>query len=401
MEVAARRTKHLRRLGARRIRDGLLAHLHLFNLLLGTLARHVHAVAAAGGRMVVGVGADLVTLGCHALDRLHVIGLIGNLLADREERRHGVVLLQHVEQFLGRGPRAIVEGERDDFLAVRVRVVLQIDVVGALLHGFLHRLARHFAGALLHLGRLTGHVHVDGPLAQLHLTRSRLLGGNIVVLGRVGAVVQLNDIALVQLSCAVGHLIAVDRAGKGSAAALFQNLPVDGEQIARLRGDDALGDHVVQGRPPIHRARHAVDRHVELQRVQIQVHPHADGGQNDHGDDNGDDARLLLALLLVAPHIGIGSHLAIGLGGRNDPRGHLGRVARIAVRRRRLARLGLGLLIGVRLIGRRLMQARILHLGAIVRLLARRCRLLLRGRGLRCRLGAHFRRDGRRLRLRC
>ena len=242
---------------------------------------------------------------------------------------------------------------------------------------------------------------MDGPLAQLHLARGRLLGSYIVFLGHIGAVVQLDHIALVQLSCAVGHLIAVDRAGKGSAAALFQNLPVDGEQIARLRGDDALGDHVVQGRPPIHRARHAVDRHVELQRVQIQVHPHADGGQNDHGDDNGDDARLLLALLLVAPHIGIGSHLAIGLGGRNDPRGHLGRVARIAVRRRRLARLGLGLLIGVRLIGRRLMQARILRLGAIVRLLARRCRLLLRGRGLRCRLGAHFRRDGRRLRLRC
>ena len=388
VEVAARRAEHLRRLAARRVRDGLLAHLHLFDLLFRALARHVHAIAAAGGRMVVGMGADLVPLGRHALDRLHVIGLIGYLLTNGKERRHGVVLLQHVEQLARRGPRAVVEGQRDDLLAVRVRVVLQIDVVGALLHRLLHGFARYLARARLHLGRLAGHVHVDGSLAQLHLARGRLLGGDIIVLGRVGAVVQLNDIALVQLGRAVGHLVAVDRAGKGGTAPLFQNLPIDREQVSRLRRDHALGDHVVQGRAPIHRARHAVDRHVELQRVQIQIHPHADSGQNDHGDDNGDDARLLLALLLVAPHVGIGSHLAIGLGGGNDPRGHLGRIARIAVRRR-LVRLGLGLgrLIVMRLIGLRLVKARILRLGGSGRLLAGHNRLLLEGRRLRCRLG--------------
>ena len=351
--------------------------------------------------MVVGMGADLVPLGRHALDRLHVIGLIGYLLTNGKERRHGVVLLQHVEQLARRGPRAVVEGQRDDLLAVRVRVVLQIDVVGALLHRLLHGFARYLARARLHLGRLAGHVHVDGPLAQLHLARGRLLGGDIIVLGRVGAVVQLNDIALVQLGRAVGHLVAVDRAGKGGTAPLFQNLPIDREQVSRLRRDHALGDHVVQGRAPIHRARHAVDRHVELQGVQIQVHPHADGGQNDHGDDNGDDARLLLALLLVAPHVGIGSHLAIGLGGGNDPRGHLGRIARIAVRRRLVRlRLGLGRLIVMRLIGLRLVKARILRLGGSGRLLAGHSRLLLESRRLRCRLGLMSRWGGRRLRTR-
>ena len=55
------------------IRDSLV------DLLFRALARHVHAIAAAGGRMVVGMGADLVPLGRHALDRLHVIGLIGYL----------------------------------------------------------------------------------------------------------------------------------------------------------------------------------------------------------------------------------------------------------------------------------------------------------------------------------
>ncbi len=50
-------------------------------------------------------------------------------------------------------------------------------------------------------------------------------------------------------------------------------------------------------------------------------------------------------------------------------------------------RLGLGRLIVMRLIGLRLVKARILRLGGIGRLLAGRNRLLLEGRRLRCRLG--------------
>ena len=77
--------------------------------------------------MVPRVGCDLVPFIGHACD---LIGVRRDLFADGVERCFCSVLLQDIEDLLGRTiPRSIVESERDDFFTVGVGVVVHQTII--------------------------------------------------------------------------------------------------------------------------------------------------------------------------------------------------------------------------------------------------------------------------------
>ena len=95
--------------------------------------------------VIPGVGRDLVPFAGHACD---LIGVRGDLFADGVERCFCSVLLQDIEDLLGRAiPRSVVKGERDDLFAVGVGVVVHQAVIDLFLGDLLNGLARFRARA--------------------------------------------------------------------------------------------------------------------------------------------------------------------------------------------------------------------------------------------------------------
>ena len=109
--------------------------------------------------MIPGVGCDLVPFIGHACD---LIGVRRDLFADGIERCFCSVLLQDIENLLGRAiPRSVIEGERDDLFAVGVGVVVHQAVIDLFLGDLLDGLARFRARAGYRFAILTRQENVE------------------------------------------------------------------------------------------------------------------------------------------------------------------------------------------------------------------------------------------------
>ena len=111
------------------------------------------------------------------------------------------------------------------------------------------------------------------------MARLALHGLGLVILGGIGAVLDLERIALVKGRGGIGELAAVDGTRERRTTALLEYLPIDGEEVAGLRGHDALVYDIAYRSAIVHRACHAVDRHVVGGRVQIEVHADPDAAK--------------------------------------------------------------------------------------------------------------------------
>ena len=306
--------------------DCLKALLNLLNLLVSSHVRQVHALATASS-VVPRVRADLVALVMRAL---HHVGVIGNLIADGEERCVRVVLLQNIEDLCRRVlPRAVVEGKRNHLVVAGVcgvNLVLLVHRGGRILG---HGLAGNLAGLRRAHAVLAIDVHVQRAvpvIVVLDAFVGNLLGGRIVVLRDVGAVLDVNGIALPDLLRSVVGGVPVDGRGKAVAAALGDNARVNGEQVARRRGGESVVDEFVDRRSVGDGVFRSVYGDIESGRVQNEERADADGDDKDRYNADGNRTGAFRA--------------ALGVAGVIVVDGGVGRVVSVRLRARAIVRCG-------------------------------------------------------------
>ena len=231
--------------------------------------------------MVPGVGRDLVALLVDALDD---VGVLGDLVADLEERGLGAVVLEDVQDLGGGvGPGAVVEGEGDGLLVAGVDGVDRVAGVLGLLGDLGRGLAGDLAGADLLLAGLTVGVHVDRARPVVLVGAAchggldgPLLGG--VLLLDVGTVGNLDLGATREVCLGVGDLLFADGGGELGATTLLQDATVDGHEVAGLGRGPAAVDGVLHGGEPVAHVADVVDADAVQRRV-------------DHADDDRDDEK--------------------------------------------------------------------------------------------------------------
>ena len=326
LEVATRRAHDAGGVFADGVLDCLKALLNLLNLLVRGHIREIHALAAASS-VVPRVRADLVAL---VVRTFHHVGVIGNLVADGEERRVRVILLQDVEDLFRRAlPWAVVEGKRNHLVVAGVcgvNLVLLVHRGGRILG---HGLAGNLAGLRRAHAVLAVDVHMQRAvpvIVVLDALVGNLLGGRIVVLRDVGAVLDVNGIALPDLLRSVVGGVPVDGRGKAVAAALGDNARVNGEQVACRRGGKSVVDEFVDRRSVGDGVFCSVYGDVESGRVQNEERADADGDDKDCYNADGNRAGAFRA--------------ALGVAGVIVVDGGVGRVVSVRLRARTIIRRG-------------------------------------------------------------
>ena len=212
--------------------------------------------------------ADFVAL---VMRTFHHVRVVGNLLANGEERRVRVILLQDVEDLSRRVlPRAVVKGQCDHLVVAGVRgvdLVLLVHRGGRVLG---HGLAGNLAGFRRAHTVLAVDVHMQRAVPVIIVLDALVryfLGGRVVVLRDISAVLDIDGIALFDLLRTVVGGVPVDGRGEAVAAALGDNARVNGEQVASRRGGKSVVDELVDGRTVGNGVLRSVDGDVEGRRV--------------------------------------------------------------------------------------------------------------------------------------
>ena len=152
------------------------------------------------------------------------------------------------------------------------------------------------------------------------------LGGRIVVLRDVGAVLDVNGIALPDLLRSVVGGVPVDGRGKAVAAALGDNARVNGEQVARRRGGKSVVDELIERRSVGDGVFRSVYGDIESGRVQNEERADADGDDKDRHNADGNRTGAFRA--------------ALGVAGVIVVDGGVGRVVSVRLRARAIVRRG-------------------------------------------------------------
>ena len=326
LEVATGRAHDAGGVFADDVLDCLKALLNLLNLLVRGHIREIHALAAASS-VVPRVRADLVAL---VVRTFHHVRVVGNLVADGEERCVRVIFLKNIENLFRRAlPRAVVEGERDHLVIAGVRGVDLVFLVhcGGRVLG--HGLAGNLAGLRRAHAVLAVDVHVQRAVPVIVVLDALVgnpLGGRIVVLCDIRAVLNVDGIALPDLLRSVVGGVPVNGRGKAVAAALGDNARVNGEQVARRRGGKSVVDELIERRSVGDGVFCSVYGDVESGRVQNEEHADADGDDEHRHDAERNRTGALRA--------------ALGVAGVIVVDGGVGRIVPVRLRARAIVRRG-------------------------------------------------------------
>ena len=152
------------------------------------------------------------------------------------------------------------------------------------------------------------------------------LGGRIVILRDVGAVLDVDGVSLPDLLRAVVGGVPVDGRGEAVAAALGDDARVNGEQVARRRGGKPVVDKLVNRRAVGDGVFRSVYGDVESGRVQNEEHTDADGDDEHCHNADGNRTGALRS--------------ALGVAGVIVVDGGVGRVVPVRLRARAIVRRG-------------------------------------------------------------